>query len=782
MDRKRTNVSVIRCMIILLLWITNYSFPVNQPDPDYYGSRRNELLNVSESSLKTFPIRWIVANAKEGDAVYSDSSMNSVLFIAPYLQRFEVVAKENSKLQVKELDTLTHRTGWVNMRDLIYLPLALKDVNSGVYEKVVFTHIEEGIELGKIGDITFYKGPSESNVLKTRPMGTLRIAYVYAWDNNRYDDSNFVLIGSFPSLDSVSTDDQAFRKNIYGWCKRDKLFPWNSRMALIPNNPSRFPAYIFIFSPDLTNFYRKIETNPGSLPGSHTLLTYDSFEMWRSSEWPFFLRGKVKEQQQELLRLVCQVDVSLANVSGLSVDQLQREFEGMKTSTKEVDIVFLIDATKSMGPYIEGVAEIVTNVMGELTKNCNIKKQKLRFGAAVYRDYVDGDKKFEIEPLTTNLNVLINRLNGSSNRPNGWAQNANSHTDDNDEAAYPEALFNGIEESLRRSGYGEFNSKFLIIIGDAGNNSRKKDNYSRESIGNSLANNRISCMMVKVKHGLIGGEAERMAMELFRSDSAGIRESYLGKYINSARKHKASYTEADISKLFVTDEIESPFKLKNQLLDQYSKRISDSINKMIEDYQSLIEGGSIVAPENTNKLIINPIVFESLKARFGNDFPRVFEELKQKRAFIMKFGYAKEYDPRSPGVPQFKNVYLLSKSELGGIIEVLDRTIKRLKTKMVKNLWKDLIEGVYGEDFDSRRSFNEHSKMREGITYKNLSILFDKTEEQIDRLQFQEMEEIDLKVSNVVKKLKSIVNDMQNNRFFGPSDDPYIWLYEDEMP
>jgi len=748
-----------------------YSLPINQPDIDYYGSRRNELLNASESILKTFPIRWIVASSKEGVKVYSDSSMNLVMFTAPYLQRFEVFAKEKSKLEVKELDSPTPRAGWVNMRDLIYLSIALKDETMGVYQKVVFTHMEEHIKLGKIRNITFYKGPFENNPLVERAMGTLRIAYVYAWDNSTYDDSKYVLIGKSPFIDGASFDNAAFKKSIYGWCKLERLFPWNSRLALIPNKIAEYPAYIFLDGPELTNFYENPQIN--SAPRPQSLLTYDSFQMWINNHWPFFLQRKIVSGEQEYLRLICQVDVSLANLSGFSVDQLQKELEGMKASTKEVDIVFLLDATKSMGPYIEGVAKIVKDIMDELRKNSSI--DRLRFGAAVYRDYVDREKKFEIEPLTQNINELTDRLNV-------WAKNASSHPDDNGEAAYPEALFNGISEALKRSGYGEFNSKFLIILGDAGNNSRGNDNFSRESIGDLLASYRINCMMMKVKHELVGGAAEKIATELFKTDAEGIRESYLRKYSNSAKAHNVSYTQAEILKFFLTDEIENPFKLKNQLLNRYSKQISDSINKMIEDYQSLIEGGAIVAPETTNRLIINPIIFESLKARFENDFQKVFEELKQNRAFIMKLGYAKEYDPRSPSMPQFKNVYLLSKSEVGGIIEVLDRTVRRLKTKMVKNLWMHLIEGVYGEDYEPARTFNDYLKMRDGITYKNLSVLFDKTEEQIDRLQSQELEEIYLKVWNVMEKLKNLFRDKQSERFFGPLDDPYIWLYEDEMP
>ncbi len=783
---KASMCSVVVSMItFFLICFADHLIAIDQPDAVYYSINRKILFEISERDMKTFPIRWIVASAKEGAPVFFDSSMSQTIFSTTFIQRFEVLAKEKANLQVKELDKSSPRNGWMKMKDLIYLPQAFKDEKNGVYQKVVFTHMEEHIKIGEIGDIILYKSPSETIFLERRSMGTLRIAYVYAWENTTYDDSEFVLIGNYPSIEGVLTDPTAFKKAIYGWCKRDKVFPWNSRIALIPNKNAKFPSYIFHSGPMLANFYSYAQTN--SVPDSKSLLTYDSWRLWIKFKWPFFLQGKLRSGNQEYLRLICQTGVEQSDVRDpVPIEFIQREIEYLKLNSKKVDIVFLIDATQSMRPYIEGVAVIVKNVMDELKKNSSI--DQLKFGAAVYRDYVDREKKFEIQPLNENIDSLRKDLNK-------WAQNANSHPDDNGEAAYPEALFNGIEESVKRSGFGEYNTKCLIVIGDAGNHSRGNDNYSRETVGNILATHRINCMMVKVKHGLVGGDSERIAMELFKIDSEGVRRSYLRKYIESANAHNNRYSEADILGLFLTDEIENPFILKNQLLNQYSKQISYSVNKLIEFYQKLIEGAPIEVPSSgtlkkdksdtdiqKNQLIVNPIVFENLKKRFGDDFPKVLEELKQKRAFLMKFGYAKEFDPRSTNIPQFKNVYLLRRSEVGKIIQALDLTYKQLKPGTVKNLWKVLVERIYGEECDPDRTYNEYARMHDGITYKNLSVLFDKTQEQISRLNSNNFEIIEREVISVKMRLENLMTDKTNERFFGSMDDPYIFLYDEEMP
>jgi hypothetical protein len=72
--------------------------------------------------------------------------------------------------------------------------------------------------------------------------------------------------------------------------------------------------------------------------------------------------------------------------------------------------------------------------------------------------------------------------------------------------------------------------------------------------------------------------------------------------------------------------------------------------------------------------------------------------------------------------------------------------------------------------------------MNDGITYKELAILFDKTQDRIDKLDSGQFGEIEEKIRVVRARLEDIINDRSGERFFGPADDPYIWLYEEELP
>ena len=165
-------------------------------------------------------------------------------------------------------------------------------------------------------------------------------------------------------------------------------------------------------------------------------------------------------------------------------------------------------------------------------------------------------------------------------------------------------------------------------------------------------------------------------------------------------------------------------------------------------------------------------------------FSRERDEKGKERVYIMKSGFAVEKDPRFSAFNQFKEVYLYRKSEIDKIKQDLETILLEvLKKSEINTLCKDLVDWIYvGEKYDPGRTFNEYALMNDGITYKELAILFDKTQDQIDKLEPGEFDRIEEKITTVKARLEDIMNDRSGERFFGPPDDPYIWLYEEELP
>jgi hypothetical protein len=201
---------------------------------------------------------------------------------------------------------------------------------------------------------------------------------------------------------------------------------------------------------------------------------------------------------------------------------------------------------------------------------------------------------------------------------------------------------------------------------------------------------------------------------------------------------------------------------------------------MIDEYQICIDGASIIGESGNFR--VSPIVLEHLKKRFRRRFGEILKELQVKRAYIMNFGYTWEHDPRTPHIDQFKNIYLFRKLEILTIVNNLQRAYRLLSKEYIHMLWKNLIMEVYGEQYEAGRSFNDYAKMRDGIRYRNLSKLFDKTQQQILSLSRDEINKILERITETKNRLNALLLEGNSSRFFGPRENQYIWLYDFELP
>jgi hypothetical protein len=110
-----------------------------------------------------------------------------------------------------------------------------------------------------------------------------------------------------------------------------------------------------------------------------------------------------------------------------------------------VDIVFSMDSTGSMSPCIQEVRRKVTETITTLFNNV----ENLRIGLISHGDYCDEEKLINIQPLTNDINALINFIKTTPNTGGG----------DEDEA---------YEYVLHRAQEFEWNAdnKALVLIGD----------------------------------------------------------------------------------------------------------------------------------------------------------------------------------------------------------------------------------------------------------------------------------------------------------------------------
>jgi hypothetical protein len=118
-----------------------------------------------------------------------------------------------------------------------------------------------------------------------------------------------------------------------------------------------------------------------------------------------------------------------------------------------MQILFVIDATKSMQPYFTSVQQAIREYKSSLPSS---EHTKYHFAAAVYRDYADGEHAAELIANFDDEHAL-NRLSSVV---------AASNRADHD---LPEAVFQGIATAIKSVRWNPESTQLVIVIGDHGN-------------------------------------------------------------------------------------------------------------------------------------------------------------------------------------------------------------------------------------------------------------------------------------------------------------------------
>ena len=146
----------------------------------------------------------------------------------------------------------------------------------------------------------------------------------------------------------------------------------------------------------------------------------------------------------------------------------EEELRKKKKIKKNVDIVYLMDATGSMGKEIDAAKEKVKNILDELNKKFKDLNLSFKFGAVFYRDQIDSkEDKNECFPLTDNMDELKNFI--STIRPYGGGD-------------VPEDWVEGYNLALNKIEWRD-GLKLIIHIADAGAHGEefsKGDKYSNQ--------------------------------------------------------------------------------------------------------------------------------------------------------------------------------------------------------------------------------------------------------------------------------------------------------------
>ena len=143
-------------------------------------------------------------------------------------------------------------------------------------------------------------------------------------------------------------------------------------------------------------------------------------------------------------------------------DLVQKINDALKEEAgKSVDVVLCMDATGSMGPYINGLRRMLIPMMKETIAGFS----DFRIGMVLYRDYRD-EYLNKIIPFTKDFNVFQRNLNAVY--PKGGGD-------------IPEAVYEALFEAADKFSW-EAESRLVILVGDAPPHPRQRGKISKEMV------------------------------------------------------------------------------------------------------------------------------------------------------------------------------------------------------------------------------------------------------------------------------------------------------------
>ena len=278
------------------------------------------------------------------------------------------------------------------------------------------------------------------------------------------------------------------RGTIIGWMKSDDVFEWKQTMCLSYRHPEgRNPVLMFDRkgyllelvqdqpadrAAKVENLYSAIDTK--QIPENFPVKSVEPKKAVDITEQFYLLpilgheTVQIDGREGRLVKLAAVTKAaSDARVeSDIRTNQNYLEeavedkidVEENKIKDLQIDIVWVMDTTVSMRPYIEKTLEVAKNASQLITKNPDVS-ESIHFGFWGYRDSAQdiegiGYTTMNYTPELQNIDQFLQTLSGIE-------------VTTVDSVDYPEDVFSGVNESIINTAWTPGALKYVILVGDA---------------------------------------------------------------------------------------------------------------------------------------------------------------------------------------------------------------------------------------------------------------------------------------------------------------------------
>jgi len=590
-------------------------------------------------------------------------------------KRFFLVKKKHSE-----------EWGWMSCDEILDSPVCLRSEdtkNPAFLKALTKNNWRVNKELGQ--DIFFYEGPGE----QFKKRGKISIFQIrYAYKNNIIgkdkEKHKYVFIGNKPTWEHDSPSE-----SLKGWIRKDFCILWDNQVAVYYDKETlkhkkRNPVYLFHTKKDLMN-----HLNNGSMRNILGKEAKIYPEISADST-----RFSVIEYSRDMMQIAWMDDA----MNTKSKEVVDKEYIDKKrgdvlrgiNKMKKMDVLFLVDSTKSMKNYFKYVADGISYYINGLEPE---EKSRVRFAFAIYRDHDDYPNDFQLLHDFNDKNI-INKIENATK--NTYSQNRQ----------YYEAVFNGINKGVNAvfPDYDENISKIkgltraVVVIGDHGNRNNQNVSPSTEDLGNLLKTRAITFYAINV----------------------GIRKKTMyynnlfQKQMNSIVDHLGQNGETKIIKQTVEDEF---IETRNQIII-YLRQTLDLSNELASSARQLIvEGKSISEIRKEKGIRVTNYTLDIMrKAGWTNDD---FQLADFSQLCLNVWVSRKD----KKGIEQLKPFCLIKRSRLDALVGLMgiisDGT--QAKSRRIEKVIRGACEQAAGDPILEGETVAEYIQRVFHIPYRELS-------------------------------------------------------------
>ena len=440
---------------------------------------------------------WVVYSDRNGNSLYYSIDGRQKSDKLSFMERLSVKEVRGNWLlvysQVLNKDGYEQRDverGWIKAENLILSnKAALLNDKSSTKKAMILVSVSNldpstmSIFKNELENKKFYDRPT--SIKSYENGGTAKKFKIYYILK---ETQNMVLLSKSDKLTGSSI---VLSERVSGWMLKLNITNWDHRLCLEENyGNTAFRNYgdrkIPIFTDD-DKYIKDFISNGDYTTSKSHILKNTTIEKNRKD--PYIMRMPILEtdNDQPNIKKVASI-ASLENKSGKAQKEIAvaiKKIVKLKNEANNVDFMFVVDATQSMSKYYSSIKKSIQNIISN--NNLTGTNAKLRFGIAIYRDYADGDKAFEIQPLTSNYEAVLSKVSTTV-----------CGSKDYD---IPEAQYQGLIKGIQQAGFNKTHSNVVVLIGDAGNHAIDPKGYKVKDVVAEMNNYNINLIAFQVIAG-----------------------------------------------------------------------------------------------------------------------------------------------------------------------------------------------------------------------------------------------------------------------------------------